>query len=43
MLNFYINRAGTHLAATQKGILEQTKVELRELFRKPARPFSEHK
>lgn len=32
MLNFYINRAGKNLNPTRKKILEQAKVELRELF-----------
>jgi hypothetical protein len=34
MLNFYINRAGKSLPAKQKKILEQTKIELRKLFKK---------
>jgi hypothetical protein len=34
MLNFYINRAGKNLPASQKKILEQAKVELRKLFKK---------
>ena len=32
MLNFYINRAGRGLAAGQKRVLEQAKVELRKQF-----------
>ena len=32
MLNFYINRGGKTLAASQKKILEQAKIELRKLF-----------
>ena len=32
MLNFYINRAGKNLAAKQKKILEQAKIELRKVF-----------
>ncbi|HLG91181.1 MAG TPA: DUF3175 domain-containing protein [Candidatus Saccharimonadales bacterium] len=32
MLNFYINRAGKNLPATQKRILENAKSELRKLF-----------
>ena len=32
MLNFYINRAGTHLEPEQKKILEDAKDELRNLF-----------
>ncbi len=32
MLNFYINRAGKNLEPKQKKILEQAKIELRELF-----------
>jgi len=34
MINFYMNRAGKNLPATQKKTLEQTKNELRTLFRK---------
>lgn len=34
MLNFYINRAGSHLSKKQKIILEQAKIELRKLFQK---------
>lgn len=34
MLNFYINRAGKSLAATQKRILEKAKKELKNLFNK---------
>lgn len=34
MLNFYINRAGKNLNPERKKILEQTKVELRKLFKK---------
>lgn len=33
MLNFYINRAGKNLVAGRKAILEQSKVELRKLFK----------
>lgn len=32
MLNFYINRAGSHLSAEDKARLEQAKHELRVLF-----------
>jgi len=32
MLNFYINRAGTHLPESRRRILEQAKKELRALF-----------
>lgn len=32
MLNFYINRAGKSLPASQKKILEQAKIELRKQF-----------
>jgi Protein of unknown function (DUF3175) len=32
MLVFYINRAGTHLSASQKKVLERAKDELRALF-----------
>lgn len=32
MLNFYINRAGKNLKSARKRILEQAKVELRNLF-----------
>ncbi len=34
MLNFYINRAGKNLPASQKQILNQAKRELRKLFGK---------
>ncbi len=34
MLNFYINRAGTHLDAKQKNTLEEAKAQLRVLFKK---------
>ncbi len=34
MLNFYINRAGTHLSGVQKEVLEATKDRLREVFGK---------
>ncbi len=34
MLNFYINRAGKNLPASQKKILENAKKELRKLFNK---------
>jgi hypothetical protein len=37
MLNFYINRAGSQLAADQRERLEQAKDELRDLFGKPRR------
>jgi hypothetical protein len=33
MLSFYINRAGKSLGSRQKGILEQAKEELRELYK----------
>lgn len=33
MLNFYINRAGKNLKPERKRILEQTKIELRKLFK----------
>lgn len=33
MLVFYINRAGTHLDAAQRRVLEQAKEELRQLYR----------
>ncbi|MBU2540046.1 DUF3175 domain-containing protein [Patescibacteria group bacterium] len=33
MLNFYINRAGKNLKPARKRILNQTKTELRKLFR----------
>ena len=32
MLNFYINRAGKNLPKSQKKILEQAKIELRNVF-----------
>lgn len=34
MLNFYINRAGKNLKPARKGVLEQTKTELRKMFKK---------
>lgn len=34
MLNFYINRAGKNLDDKQRIILEQTKVELRKIYKK---------
>ena len=34
MLNFYINRAGKHLSAQQRDVLERAKNELRELYGK---------
>ena len=34
MLNFYINRAGTNLSKDRKKILEQAKIELRQLYNK---------
>lgn len=33
MINFYINRAGKNLEPYQKQILEQSKIELRKLFK----------
>ena len=36
MLNFYINRAGRNLPEERRKILEEAKVELRNLFKKPA-------
>lgn len=35
MLNFYINRAGKHLSAQQREVLEKAKDELRLLYAKP--------
>jgi len=35
MLNFYINRAGKHLPAQQREVLEKAKDELRALYGKP--------
>jgi len=35
MLNFYINRSGKNLASSQKKILDQAKIELKILFKKP--------
>lgn len=35
ILNFYINRAGKHLSAQQREVLEKTKDELRALYGKP--------
>ena len=41
MLNFYINRAGTGLSASQKRVLERAKGELRHVFnREPRAPRS---
>ena len=34
MLNFYINRAGKNLPRSQKKVLEETKVELRKIFKR---------
>ena len=34
MLNFYVNRAGKNLKPERKQILEQAKIELRNLFKK---------
>jgi len=34
MLNFYINRAGKNLTSERKKVLEQTKIELRKLFKR---------
>jgi len=34
MINFYINRAGKKLPAAQKKVLEQSKVELRKIYKK---------
>jgi len=34
MLNFYINRAGKDLDASQRKVLNQAKDELRSLFQK---------
>ncbi len=34
MLNFYINRAGKNLKPARKRILNQAKIELRNLFKK---------
>ncbi|MGI5826227.1 MAG: DUF3175 domain-containing protein [Patescibacteria group bacterium] len=34
MLNFYINRSGKNLGKEQKAILEQAKIEIRNLYRK---------
>lgn len=39
MLNFYINRAGRHLSAQQRDVLEKAKEELRELYGKPRIKF----
>jgi len=35
MLTFYVNRAGRHLSAAQRGRLERAKDELRALFGRP--------
>ncbi len=37
MLNFYINRSGKNLSSSQRKILEQTKIELKILFKKPCK------
>jgi hypothetical protein len=37
MLTFYVNRAGAHLPAAQRKILEAAKDELRKLFHRPPR------
>jgi hypothetical protein len=37
MLSFYINRAGSQLPDDRRGILEQAKDELRELYGRPRR------
>ncbi len=34
MLNFYINRAGRNLLATQKKVLQRAKLELRTLYKR---------
>ena len=34
MLNFYVNRAGKNLSLAQRKILEQAKIELRNLFKR---------
>jgi len=34
MLNFYINRAGKNLSATQLDVLEKAKPELKKLFKR---------
>jgi hypothetical protein len=34
MLNFYINRAGSHLPRKQRGILEKAKEELRKIYKR---------
>jgi hypothetical protein len=36
MLTFYINRAGKNLSAARRKTLERAKVDLRELFKRPA-------
>jgi hypothetical protein len=36
MLNFYINRGGTNISASQKKVLVRAKDELRKLFQRPA-------
>lgn len=38
MLNFYINRAGKNLSAQRRETLEQAKIELKKLFKKPVNP-----
>ena len=36
MLNFYLNRAGSHLPAERKKVLAEAKEELRQVFHRPA-------
>ncbi len=38
MLNFYINRAGKNLPDERKKTLEEAKIELKKLYRKPINP-----
>jgi len=35
MLNFYINRAGKNLPPERKKVLDEAKMELRKLFKRP--------
>jgi len=37
MLNFYINRGGANIPATQKRVLVRAKDELRKLFQRPTK------
>jgi hypothetical protein len=38
MLNFYVNRGGHNLSATRRRVLARAKVELRQIYDRPATP-----